>query len=464
MSTGSFTITSVQPIAPTPPSVTPSSTSGDSKGFNALYQTTLNNSTPSQQDTSSSSSKSTSHSEAKDDTRATANAERPSSPQRRDKPHSTTDNDVASTQSARRKADQAKKPEDEAAKDMVASIAIEQMKASETQQPKAEDLHGTVMISPRKEGAGAVTAQQPSVSTPRNEALQQALALQQLMDQKHTEQTTTFSATDALKATAQNSVLQEISLSDRRELNAPEGLNVSSERPRPRTTPSVAASQTMGALLNQDAQTAVGLGKEDEFSVDGVASRSQADFDLQYALNQASGNHSHTQAASSSNLPPIDSEHWNDALASHISTMSRLDQGQTILTLAPASLGSLEVSLQMDRGQADIQFVTHSRQAHDALTSSVHSLHNALADQGIQLQNVSIVDNRPDAGQQTSQQQHAFSGMASDQQSSQHSAYQTPEQTASHDTATLSTQEERTDLTSDASTSSNTVHGLRATA
>ena len=464
MSTGSFSITSVQPIALTPPSVAPSSTSGDSNGFNTLYQDTLNNSTSSQQEASSTASKSTPRSEDKDNARATADTERSSSSQRRDKSRSAADKekDVASTKGARKNTDQAEKPDDEAANDVLASIAVEQMRTSEAQQQEADGLRGTaVMATQRKDNANTPVTQQPSASDTRNDALQQALALQQLVDQKHSEQTTAANAADTLKAAAQNSGLQNTTLSDRRELNASEGLNASSERTRSRTT-SVTTSQNAGASLNQGALSSATLGKDDELSVEGSTSRSQADFDLQYALNQVSGSHSHTQATSSaSSLPPIDSEHWNDALASHISTMSRLDQGQTTLTLAPASLGSLEVSLQMDRGQADIQFVTHSRQAHDALTSSVHSLHNALADQGIQLQNVSIVDNHPDAGQQTSQQQHAFSGMASDQQSSRHSAQ---EQAAPHDTVALSTQEERTDQAPASSTSSNTVHGLRATA
>lgn len=473
MSTGSFSITSVQPTVSTSPSVTAPVSSGESTGFSTLYQDTLSNSPSAQQETDATTANPTALNEdsAKAHTSTTAENTTASlhraSTARHDKTPSTSDAETTVTQTSRRRATQEDDVDDEAANDILASIALEQMMANEPQDTVQKTLTANTMATAK--GVEATTmattsaAQQATqASDARNDALQQALALQQLVDQKRTEQTSTAGNSQTLKAAAQSAAVQDTSAKEQRPAVAQSlDSTAPSDRTRTRTTP-VTTTQTTSAL-NQTTLTAAQQA-DDQYDVDATSSRSQADFGLQNALSQVNnGGNNGTQATSAATLPAIDSEHWNQALASHISTMSRMDQGQTTLTLAPASLGALEVSLQMDRGQADIQFVTHSRQAHDALTSSVNALHHALADQGIQVQNVSVVEHNPDAGQQTSQQQHAFSGMASDQQSQQ-SSYQAHEQASTPETAANAGQDDAVDSISASDTSTSTVQGLRATA
>lgn len=474
MSTGSFSITSVQPAASTPPSTAAPVSSGESNGFSTLYQDTLSSSQSAQKDTDAAAEKPAAHGEDSAKAHSSATAESTAtaalnaSTLRRDKTPSTSDAETTVTQTSRRRTVQADDVDDEAANDILASMALEQMRANEPQDPAQKTLTATTAATTKGIEAATVavtTADKQAAQTndARNDALQQALALQQLVDQKRTEQTSTISNSETLKAAAQNSAAQEGALKiPASTIGQPLDSATSSDRTRARTTP-LTTSQTATTAVNQTALSTAQQADE-QYDVDATSSRSQADFGLQNALSQVNNNSSNgTQAASAATLPAIDSEHWNQALASHISTMSRMDQGQTTLTLAPASLGSLEVSLQMDRGQADIQFVTHSRQARDALTSSVNALHHALADQGIQVQNVSVVEHNPDAGQQTSQQQHAFSGMTSDQQSQQ-SSYQAHEQTSTPETTANAGQEETVDTLSVSDTSTSTTQGLRATA
>ena len=477
MSTGSFSITSVQPAALTPSSTPTPASTGDSNGFSALYQTTLNG-TPAAQDANTAPAAQDTHADSANANRAktpaqanadTSAPQKQSAAQRRDKTHATAEADTAA-QIARRRPAEAEDVDEEAANDMLASMAVEQMMANEPSLETPATLTESA-ASPKGASAAAVTApttavQAAQTSDARNEALQQAMALQQLVDQKRSESTSTAGATDALKAAAQAASSQESASSERR-VSTPFSMDSaapSADRSRGRSTPTMTNTQTSATAASQNALAATRV-SDDSRDVDAPSSRSQADFGLQHALSQVGGGSDNgTQAATgAATLPAIDSDHWNQALASHISTMSRLDQGQTTLTLAPASLGSLEVSLQMDRGQADIQFVTRSRQAHDALTSSVNALHHALADQGIQLQNVSVVEHNPDAGQQTSQQQHAFSGMASDQQSSQQSFANAREQ-ANAETRARSSHDESVDAGATSDTATSTVNGLRATA
>ena len=475
MSTGSFSITSVQPAALTPSSASTLAPTGESNGFSALYQTTLNG-TPAAQDANTAPAAQDTHGNSANDnsakTQALANADasapqQQSAAQRRDKTHTTTVETAA--QAARRRPATADDVDEEAANDMLASMAVEQMMANEPSLETPATLTESA-ASPKGASAAAIaapttTTQAAQTNDARNDALQHAMALQQLVDQKRSDSTNAAGNSDALKAAAQAVTSQESAPSERRTPTSfsLDGAAPAADRSRGRATPTMNNAQTNAATTSPNTLAATRL-SDDSGDIDAPSSRSQADFGLQHALSQVGGgSDSGTQAATgAATLPAIDSDHWNQALASHISTMSRLDQGQTTLTLAPASLGSLEVSLQMDRGQADIQFVTRSRQAHDALTSSVNALHHALAVQGIQLQNVSVVEHNPDAGQQTSQQQHAFSGMASDQQSSQQSFTNAREQ-ANAETRARSSHDESVDAGTTSDTATSTVNGLRAT-
>lgn len=470
MPTGSFSITSVQPAASTPSSTSASVSTDASGGFSALYQNTLNDAPSAQKETATAPAPAAREEESsKALTQASADntaTQKHASAPHRDKHATSTEADTSMAQSSRRRTS----PSTEAANDILASMVVEQMMASNaTSVTQNVPSSGTAApkkgLDPVNSTAPTITAQATQTKDGRDAALQQALALQQLVDPKRGDQAGVAGNVDALKAAAQSASTQEGAQLERRTA-VPFSIDSTapSERSaRARATP-ITTSQNTASAQNLTAQMAARLA-DDDGDVDASSSRSQADFGLQNALSHASNSSSGAQAANAATpLPAIDSDHWNQALASHISTMSRLDQGQTTLTLAPASLGSLEVSLQMDRGQADIQFVTHSRQAHDALTSSVNALHHALADQGIQLQNVSVVEHRPDAGQQTSQQQHAFSSMASDQQSSQQSSYQAHEQGSAPETVARSTHEDAVDATPVSSTSTSNAHGLRAMA
>lgn len=489
MSTGSFSITSVQPLISTPSPSLALAPSGEANGFNTLYQNSLSDSVNSNSNSKEIASAPTfptpyqavprdedkvrgkqAHTAA--DTADAAVAHH-SSAQHRDKHLINAEKDVAAAKASRKKEPHNEAVDDEAANDILASMAVEQMMANEPT-PLAPITTDTDTNTRKKTpetvvATTAPVAQQAQATEIRNDALQQAIALQQIIEQQHTKQNSTASSADALNV-LQSTGLLEGTAFDQRDTSSFSSENTATpaERNRSRTTPVTTSQNNTSSALNQHIQPATSL-TGNKHSVDAPLPRSQADFGLQHALGQVANGHNGTfQASNTSNLPPIDSEHWNQALASHISNMSRLDQGQTTLTLAPASLGALEVNLQMDRGQADIQFMTRSRQAHEALTSSIDALHHALADQGIQLHNISIVDNNADAGQQTSQQQHAFSGMNSDQQSSQQSSHQSSsqahEQASVRDTATLSTHEDHIDTLSVSGSSTGTTPGLLATA
>lgn len=132
---------------------------------------------------------------------------------------------------------------------------------------------------------------------------------------------------------------------------------------------------------------------------EGPVARSHADYGLQNALTQysaVSGTAPATPAATVNTLPPLDSEQWDNALAAQIRHMGRAGQGQSVLTLSPATLGKLEVSLDINaQQQANVHFVTQTDAAHDALSSSMESLQHALTQQGVDLQRMSV-QHRPD--------------------------------------------------------------------
>ena len=460
MSTGLLSTSSVQSAAPAqaPGAAANVSSSGDAKGFGTLYQQSLTSPSsagPSQEQQTSASSaqRPAGKSSEAHDAERTAGAQRDSSEAAHRKAQRGTDT------AAHRKQSHADEAETNAPSNgIIAAMAAAHTLANDSAQPPADAAktppRGLKAVdSPAlRDQKQAHDAAQATVDPSRSDALQRSMAMQQLVDSPEASQNAAASAT-ALKAAALHDARPE--QDDSAEL-AP----TATERSRQRLSASATAAQS---TPRQELSAA----SREQHAQDGedsrvASSRSQTDFSLQQALAQSSHSSDGVGSAHSGTLPPIDSSHWNQALASHISAMSRLDQSQATLTLAPASLGSLEVSLQMDRGQADVQFITHSRQAQDALSSSVNALHNALADRGIQLQSVSIVENHQDSGHQTSQQQHAFNSNASQQQSRQHAEQQAQEHSPRQQSASDATREESLQRTE--ATASDQRQGLRAKA
>lgn len=88
---------------------------------------------------------------------------------------------------------------------------------------------------------------------------------------------------------------------------------------------------------------------------------------------------------------PMGTERWNQALQQQSLRLTRFGGGRAQLTLYPADLGQIQVSLKMG-SQAQLHFAAQNPQARAAVQAALPQLQQAFADSGINLGQTSVSD------------------------------------------------------------------------
>jgi flagellar hook-length control protein FliK len=117
--------------------------------------------------------------------------------------------------------------------------------------------------------------------------------------------------------------------------------------------------------------------------------------------------------------PPVGSPEWAPALGHQMLRMRAGGQQVAELSLNPAGLGPLKITLGVGDNQVQAMFVSAHESVRKAVEAALPQLRSTLAEQGISLGQTSVgADARPWAGmggfaQQQEQQRQASSGAAS---------------------------------------------------
>ncbi|WP_417665999.1 flagellar hook-length control protein FliK [Pseudidiomarina sp.] len=119
-----------------------------------------------------------------------------------------------------------------------------------------------------------------------------------------------------------------------------------------------------------------------------------------------------TTAATATQAPPtaalsaqVGSTAWTNQLQQNVLQMVVHNQQEMTLRLHPAELGPLQVQLRVDEHTAKLNILTHSHQVRGALEQALPLLRDALANQGIQLDDSQVNDNAQQFAQQQERQQ-----------------------------------------------------------
>ncbi|WP_417685840.1 flagellar hook-length control protein FliK [Pseudidiomarina gelatinasegens] len=119
-----------------------------------------------------------------------------------------------------------------------------------------------------------------------------------------------------------------------------------------------------------------------------------------------------TTAATATQAPPsaalnaqVGSTAWANQLQQNVLQMVVHNQQEMTLRLHPAELGPLQVQLRVDEHTAKLNIFTHSHHVRGALEQALPQLRDALANQGIQLDDSQVNDNAQQFAQQQERQQ-----------------------------------------------------------
>src|SRR5690606_26738539 len=104
---------------------------------------------------------------------------------------------------------------------------------------------------------------------------------------------------------------------------------------------------------------------------------------------------------------PVGSSAWAGQLQQNMVSMVLRNQQEMTLRLHPAELGPLQVQLRVDDHQAQLMILTHSHRVRGAVEQALPQLREALATQGIQLDDANVADHAQHFAQQQQQQNHA---------------------------------------------------------
>lgn len=104
---------------------------------------------------------------------------------------------------------------------------------------------------------------------------------------------------------------------------------------------------------------------------------------------------------------PVGSSAWAGQLQQNMVSMVLRNQQEMTLRLHPAELGPLQVQLRVDDHQAQLMILTHSHHVRGAVEQALPQLREALATQGIQLDDANVADHAQHFAQQQQQQNHA---------------------------------------------------------
>ncbi len=103
---------------------------------------------------------------------------------------------------------------------------------------------------------------------------------------------------------------------------------------------------------------------------------------------------------------PVGSSAWAGQLQQNMVSMVLRNQQEMTLRLHPAELGPLQVQLRVDDHQAQLMILTHSHHVRGAVEQALPQLREALATQGIQLDDANVTDHAQHFAQQQQQQNH----------------------------------------------------------
>lgn len=112
-----------------------------------------------------------------------------------------------------------------------------------------------------------------------------------------------------------------------------------------------------------------------------------------------------TSPATSSLSAPLTSSAWTGQLQQNMVTMVMRNQQEMTLRLHPAELGPLQIQLRVEDQQAQLMVFTHSHQVRGAVEQAMPLLRDALANQGIQLDDANVADHGAHFAQHHQQQQ-----------------------------------------------------------
>lgn len=154
--------------------------------------------------------------------------------------------------------------------------------------------------------------------------------------------------------------------------------------------------QMLGGLSKSDERQALSAGQEQP------AAHLSAMFSSSAPVNTASASLQGTPSTPMLNAQ-LGSQEWQQALGQQIVMFSRNGQQNAELRLHPEDLGALQISLTMDKDQAQLTLVSGHSHVRAALEAALPQLRSALAESGINLGQSQVSS---DAFAQ-SQQQHA---------------------------------------------------------
>lgn len=154
--------------------------------------------------------------------------------------------------------------------------------------------------------------------------------------------------------------------------------------------------QMLGGLNKSDERQALSAGQEQP------AAHLSAMFSSSAPVNTASASLQGTPSTPMLNAQ-LGSQEWQQALGQQIVMFSRNGQQNAELRLHPEDLGALQISLTMDKDQAQLTLVSGHSHVRAALEAALPQLRSALAESGINLGQSQVSS---DAFAQ-SQQQHA---------------------------------------------------------
>ncbi|MFC0267307.1 flagellar hook-length control protein FliK [Kushneria aurantia] len=115
------------------------------------------------------------------------------------------------------------------------------------------------------------------------------------------------------------------------------------------------------------------------------------------------------QAVTTATLPSMDSNQWSSALERQTINLGLRGGGEAKLSMSPAELGPLSISLKMGEQGAQLHIGSHSAQVRAAIEAALPQLRDAFSASGIQLGETSVSDQGAFA-QQNFQQQGEGSG------------------------------------------------------
>jgi len=115
--------------------------------------------------------------------------------------------------------------------------------------------------------------------------------------------------------------------------------------------------------------------------------------------------------------PEVGSTDWDEALSQKVVFMSNMHQQSAELTLNPANLGPLQVTLQIADNHAHALFVSQHQEVRAAIEAALPKLRDAMEQNGIGLGSTSVSDGFARQSGQQAQDGGRILGVLADEKS-----------------------------------------------